>query len=158
MHNYPTHYTPSPSVVTGDDYFERHIVDIQPLGVHLHNYLTVLLKDHYDAAERVQFVYHEAFAQMVLAMDNNYEEFQLRLICLPNFQMLTHVHELDDSFIRNEFTELFKEIAIQLFEIIYRETNPLGSQAKYFADATALTYMVVVKSFEPGMTPTTFNL
>lgn len=158
QYQYPPMYSPKPGVVTAEEYYERHIVDLGDLGYRLQNYLTVLFKDNNNYQEIVRFVYTESFAQMVLSMDYNHDEFCLRLIALPNFEIFAHIYEFSIPQIKEEFTQLFKQIALELFDIIYQTTNPMGNRAQYFADATSLSYIVVIKSFEPGMLQIPTNL
>lgn len=158
MNRYPSQGVPPLQVNVAEDYFERHVVDLEGLGYQLYNYLTGLLTDYPNSSDLVQFVYKESIAQMVLSMDFNYDEFCLRLIALPDLSMFKHIPAFDYPQVKEQFTVLFKEIALQLFTIVYNATNPMKVRAQYFADAVTLTYVIVVKSFEPAVMFPVVNL
>lgn len=154
MNTFPQQYQTTPlQVDVSEEYFERHVVDLVDLGYRLHNFLVLAFKDNQECHEIVNYVYRESFAQMVLSMDFNYDEFCLRLIALPDFEMFKHLQEFRVDFIRDEYIRLFKEIAMDLFKMVYQEVNPMGHRCQFFADSVTISYIVIVKSFEPGFLP-----
>ena len=161
MHTWSQAYNNMPVMEAEDAkeaWYERHILDLRDLGIRLRNYLLLLFKDYQDSHEIVQFVYNESFAQMVLAMDHNYDEFCLRLIGLPNFELFRHLQVFNDVYVQQEYTKLFKQIAMELYVIVQEGANPMQQRAQYFTDAVTLSYIIVVKSFEPGMLNISTNL
>lgn len=121
---------------------ERYIIDLEGLGNQFYDFLF----GHLHSQEWVKFVYHESFAQMVMAMDNDKQEFELRLASLPDLSLFQHLEPFQNEIILSNYLAMFKQIGLQLCELVYRHTNPIGYRAQYFSDAVTLTYIVIVKT------------
>ena len=158
MINYPQVYDPYNPIIPKDDgYYERHILNLGSLGSKLLQLLSSLFGTYVESQDIIRFVYNETFAQMVLSMDGSLEEYYLRLIALPNYEMFRHLKEFNDPQIRHIYRELFNTIGTELGQLVYQETNPLGHQAQYFCDAVTSTYIIIVKSYPPGYASSVAN-
>jgi len=142
----------NPPAAMGEDYIERHILDLGNMGYRVLHFLESVFAQYSNKTDIVKFVYNEVFAQLVLAMDFDIDEFYLRLVGLPNFEMFRHLPEFQDPITKNNLVRLYNEVGNELVQLVYQETNPMKHRAQYFCDAVTVSYIVIVKSYAPTHT------
>lgn len=137
----------------------RYVVDIENYGLDF----LVILKSHikkqaysikdnipineddFNYNQRLLQLYQEFFNQIFLTLTSDLNTFSLNLRLLPDFTYFKHVPEFADEHRRILLSNIFKELALNIFNIVKRRTTVEGEYVDYLLEAATPTYLVLLK-------------
>lgn len=132
--------------------YERYVVDTRDLTHRFKSSLRDILDSHhYDLREiniRIDSIYKESLSQMFMVLDNNINEYLLRIVGLPDISFFKHIEEFNDSQTFGRYHDIFKETALLLFHSVNSATNRTGSDVDYLLEAIGIDYVVIIKIYK----------
>jgi hypothetical protein len=128
---------------------ERYVIDIDSIGTVFKNKLIkILVIDRdipYNYNERLNRVFTESVSQVLMILDNNIDDFLLKLIAIPEMRYFKDIVEFTEESNVERYKSAFKEFAVELGYLVNNTINKQNNQVDYLLESCTYSYIIVIK-------------